>query len=134
MLPPLPGMVSARPVRSDSAERQTEMTELPERTCSIERLVTHEKLVAATLAGNKTQQRRDGVYGFPGETFELQGVQFQITDLRRQNLGEMTEQDAQSEGYPNLEMYKALILRMHPGMDWDLEHPVWVHEFARVAE
>lgn len=110
------------------------MTEFPERTCSIERLVTHEKLVAATLAGNKTQQRRDGVYGFPGETFALQGVQFQITDLRRQNLGEMTEQDAQSEGYPNLEMYKALILRMHPGMDWDLEHPVWVHEFARVTE
>ncbi|MCB9949855.1 MAG: ASCH domain-containing protein [Planctomycetaceae bacterium] len=110
------------------------MSELPKRTCAIERLVTHEKLVAATLAGTKTQQRRDGVYGFPGERFELQGVKFEITDLRQPGLGEMTEQDAQSEGYPNLEMYKALILRMHPGMEWDVEHPVWVHEFARVDE
>jgi hypothetical protein len=108
------------------------MTELPPKTCSIDRLVTHEKLVNATLEGSKTQQRRDGVYAYPGETFELQGVQFEVVDLRRQNLGAMTDQDAENEGYPNLEMYKALILRMHPGMDWDLEHPVWVHEFARV--
>jgi hypothetical protein len=108
------------------------MTEMPEKTCSIDRLVTHEKLVVATLEGAKTQQRRDGVYGYPGEVFELQGVSFQVTDLRRQTLGEMTDEDAQREGYPNLEMYKALILRMHPGMDWDLEHPVWVHEFKRV--
>ena len=33
----------------------------PDRTCSIDRLVTHPKLVAATKAGVKTQQRRDGV-------------------------------------------------------------------------
>ena len=108
------------------------MTEFPDKTCSIDRLVTHEKLVASTLEGSKTQQRRNGVYGYPGEIFELQGVSFQVTDLRRQSLGEMTEEDAQREGYPNLEMYKLLIMRMHPGMDWDLEHPVWVHEFERV--
>ena len=108
------------------------MTEFPNKTCSIDRLVTHEKLVASTLEGSKTQQRRNGVYGYPGEIFELQGVSFQVTDLRRQSLGEMTEEDSQREGYPNLEMYKSLIMRMHPGMDWDLEHPVWVHEFERV--
>ena len=108
------------------------MTEFPDKTCSIDRLVTHEKLVASTLEGAKTQQRRNGVYGYPGEIFELQGVSFQVTDLRRQSLGEMTEEDAQREGYPNLEMYKSLIMRMHPGMDWDLEHPVWVHEYERV--
>ncbi len=46
------------------------MTTYPERTCSIERLVTHPKLVAAAKAGTKTQQRRDGIYGFPGEVFD----------------------------------------------------------------
>jgi len=108
------------------------MTEYPAKTCEIDRLVTHEKLVAAALQGRKTQQRRDGIYGYPGETFELDGVSFVMKDLRRQNLGDITEEDANSEGYPSLAMYRDLILRMHQGMSWDAEHPVWVHEFARV--
>ena len=107
------------------------MTEYPEKTCVIERLVTHEKLVAAALAGTKTQQRRAGIYGYPGETFELEGVEFVIKDLRRESLGDMTEADVRCEGYPNLEMYKQLILRMHPGMAWEDDVPVWVHEFAK---
>jgi hypothetical protein len=45
------------------------MNAFPEKTCSIDRLITHPKLVAATIAGVKTQQRRNGVYGWPGETF-----------------------------------------------------------------
>jgi len=48
----------------------------PEKSCSIARLVTHPKFVAAVLAGEKTQQRRDGIYAYPGETFELEGIQF----------------------------------------------------------
>ena len=88
------------------------MTDLPEKTCSIDRLVTHEKLVAATLDGRKTQQRRNGVYGYPGECFELEGVKFQVTELRRQKLGEMVEQDAHAEGYPNLEVYKLSLIHI----------------------
>ena len=107
------------------------MTSYPDKTCEIDRLVTHEKLVAAALQGQKTQQRRDGIYGYPGETFELQGTAFVMKDLRRQNLGDMTEEDAHSEGYPNLDMYRDLILRMHPGMSWEAEHAVWVHEFSK---
>jgi hypothetical protein len=38
------------------------MTDLPEKTCGIERLVTHAKLVEAALSGRKTQQRRDGLF------------------------------------------------------------------------
>jgi hypothetical protein len=109
------------------------MADYLEKTCSIDRLVTHEKLVAAALSGAKTQQRRDGIYGYPGESFELDGVPFEITDLRQQPLGEMTDDDARSEGYPGLEPYKQLILRMHQGMEWDVNHPDWVHEFAKVS-
>ena len=108
------------------------MTEYPQKTCEIDRLVTRQKLVAATLQGRKTQQRRDGIYGYPGETFQLDSISFIIKDLRRQNLGEMTEEDARCEGYPSLEIYRNLILSMHKGMSWEAEHPVWVHEFARV--
>jgi hypothetical protein len=106
------------------------MTTNPTKTCSIERLITHPKLVTAAKAGLKTQQRRDGVYGWPGEEFELEGVNFVITDLSRQSLGDMTDDHAKAEGYPNLDMYKDIILKMHAGMTWNAESLVWVHTFA----
>lgn len=105
----------------------------PEKSCEIARLVTHTKLVEAALAGRKTQQRRDGVYAYPGETFELEGVEFTVTGLEQNTLGDMTDSDAQAEGYPNMEMYKGLILRMHEGMKWNESHKVWVHKFEKSA-
>jgi len=108
------------------------MNQYPEKTCVIENLVRHPKMVAAALAGQKTQQRRDGVYAYPGERFELDGISFEITDLQRSTLGAMTEQDVQAEGYPNLAMYKALILSMHKDMQWNDDTLVWVHSFKRV--
>jgi len=109
------------------------MSEFPEKTCDISRLVSHSKLVAATLAGKKTQQRRDGVYAYPNETFDLEGVTFVVTGLKRERLGDMTEEDVQAEGYPSLAMYKDLILRMHEGMTWNDDDLVWVHSFQRQA-
>lgn len=106
------------------------MENYPERTCSIERLVTHPKLVASALAGTKTQQRRDGLYAYPNETFELEGVTFIVTDVIRQRLGDMTDADAQAEGYPSLAMYKDIILKMHAGMTWNDDGLAWVHSFA----
>jgi hypothetical protein len=106
------------------------MEAYPEKTCSIDRLVTHPKLVAAAKAGMKTQQRRDGIYGLPGETFDLEGMTFVVTNLTRQRLGDMTDEHAQAEGYPNLEMYKDIILKMHAGMTWNIDSLVWVHSFA----
>ena len=108
------------------------MTDLPEKTCGIERLVTHPKLVEAALSGRKTQQRRDGVYAYPNETFTLEGQEFIVTDLTRETIGDMTDTEAQAEGYPSLEMYKNLILKMHKGMEWDESAPVWVHHFKRI--
>ena len=108
------------------------MSKYPEKSCEIDRLVTHEKLVAAALAGRKCQQRRAGVYGYPGEQFVLEGTAFVITDLRLEILSNMTEADAKAEGYPTLEFYKNLIIKMHPGMEWDENQEVWVHEFEKV--
>ncbi len=107
------------------------MNKYPAKTCSIERLVRHPKLVEAALSGQKTEQRRDGVYAYPDEEFVLDGVTFIVTALKQQKLGEMTDADAQAEGYPSMDMYKGLILKMHKGMDWDEEALVWVHCFKR---
>ena len=108
------------------------MNSYPEKTCDIDRLVRHPKLVEAAIAGKKTQQRRDGIYAYPDETFELNGIPFIVTDLKRASLGDMTDADAQAEGYPDMESYKALILRMHAGMAWDNSHLVWVHSFKKL--
>lgn len=107
--------------------------EYPAKTCTIDRLVTHDKLVAAAIDGSKTQQRRAGVYGYPGERFVLGDTEFEITELRTERWGDISEEDAQREGYPNLSMYRSLIERMHQGMEWDQNQPVWVHEFAKTG-
>ncbi len=103
----------------------------PEKTCAIDRLVRHPKLVAAALAGTKTEQRRDGLYAYPNETFELDGIPFIITAVKRQRIGDMTDLDAQNEGYPNLECYKQVILQMHANMTWNEDGLVWLHTFRR---
>lgn len=107
------------------------MSEYPAKTCDIERLIRHPKLVAAALSGQKTQQRRDGLYAYPGETFVLEGVEFEVTAVERQRIGDMTDADAQAEGYPTLALYKDLILKMHANMEWNDEGLVWVHSFNR---
>jgi|TARA_B110000263_G_C14873534_1_gene314107 hypothetical protein len=90
-------------------------------------------LVRSALKGEKTEQRRNGVYGYPGELFELDGESFEITSLTHDRLGDMGEVEARKEGFEDLDAYKSLIVRMHKGMEWDPEHLVWVHRFQLVS-
>ena len=107
------------------------MKDYPEKTCEIDRLIRHPKLVSAAIAGHKTQQRRNGLYAYPGEIFELGGIPFTVTAVERQTLAEMSDEDAKAEGYPGLDEYKELILKMHPNMTWNSSGKVWVHYFER---
>ncbi len=107
-------------------------TNYPDKTCAIDRLIRHPKLISAALDGAKTQQRRDGLYAYPHETFELEGIAFTVTSVERQRLGDMTDADAIAEGYPSLEVYKNIILQMHANMAWNEESQVWVHSFKRI--
>ncbi len=107
------------------------MQDFPEKTCTIDRLVRNKKLRKAALEGRKTQQRRDGIYAYPNETFDIDGVNFVVTSVDRKTLADMTEEDAKAEGFEGLESYKDLILKMHSGMEWNESHKVWVHQFKR---
>ena len=107
-------------------------TAFPEKTCDITRLVNKKMLKKAALAGQKTQQRRDGIYGYPNEEFLIDDVVFVMTSLERKFLGDMSDADAFAEGFNDLESYKDLILRMHKGMEWKGDSKVWVHSFQRV--
>lgn len=108
------------------------MTGYPEKTCSIERLVTIPVDVEKVLVGEKTATRRNGVYAYPGEIMVLAGKEFKIDKLYTQTLGEMTDEDAKQEGYTSMEEYKQSILAMHDKMPWLPKMSVWVHEYSPV--
>lgn len=109
-----------------------ESTELPAKTCTIDRLVTLKEDVEKVIKGKKIATRRNGVYAHPGEIMTLEGHRFKIDRIYRQTLGELTDEDAKQEGYENVEGYKQAILSLHPNMPWLSEMKVWVHEFSRV--
>ncbi|MBS4210019.1 ASCH domain-containing protein [Bacillus sp. FJAT-50079] len=108
-----------------------ENSNLPPKTCSIERLVTVSEDVEKVLSGQKTATRRNGRYADVGEVMTLQGYDFVVKRVYVQELGELTDEDAKQEGYGNVTDYKEAILAMHPGMPWVPKMKVWVHEFAR---
>ncbi|WHX48938.1 ASCH domain-containing protein [Paenibacillus woosongensis] len=107
---------------------------LPPKTCSIERLVTLPEDVEKVLAGRKTATRRNGRYADVGEVMTLKGRDFVVEQVYSQTLGDLTEEQAQQEGYNNLEEYKQSILSIHPGMRWVPTMRVWVHEFNPVQK
>ncbi|MEK4027217.1 MULTISPECIES: ASCH domain-containing protein [Bacillaceae] len=113
---------------------QNENTNLPPKTCTIERLVTVPADVEKVLKGQKTATRRNGRYADIGEIMTLEGKEFVIERVYSQSLGELTDEQARQEGYESLEEYKESILSMHPGMPWVPSMKVWVHEFQPVQK
>ena len=105
-------------------------TPLPPKTCSIDRLVTLPEDVEKVIKGIKTATRRNGRYADIGETMELKDKKFRVDNVYKQKLGELTDEDANREGYDSLAAYKEAILSIHPGMPWLPEMEVWVHEFS----
>jgi hypothetical protein len=118
----------------DSEEERCSMNGLPEKTCSVERLVTIPADVKKVLKGEKTATRRNGVYAYPDEIMVLEGKEFKVDKLYKQTLGEMTDEHARQEGFANLEEYKQSILALHPKMPWLPTMSVWVHEFSPVTK
>jgi hypothetical protein len=98
-------------------------------------LVKRDQFVEAALEGRKDQVRRNDRYANPGETFELDGTTFEVTDVYEQRLGDMTEADARREGFRDLDQYRDLIERVHEeaegGTGWNEDNTVVVHEFKR---
>lgn len=109
-----------------------EKTNLPPKTCSIERLITKESDIELVLQEKKTATRRNGRYADVGEVMELSGQSFVIDNVYIQALGDLTDAHAQQEGFESVEDYKQAILSYHPGMPWLPHMTVWVHEFSPV--
>lgn len=112
--------------------------ELPKKTCTIEKLITKPEDIEKALNKEKKVSRRAGRYADIGETMDLDGHTFKVTNVYDQKLGEMTDRHAQDEGYANLEDYKHHLKNIHPFTrmlpftPWMPSKKVWVHEFEEV--
>lgn len=115
-------------------KNQNENTALPPKTCTIERLITLQEDIEKVLAGQKTATRRNGRYADVGEVMNLQNRRYVVERVYSQALGELTDEDAQQEGYTNVEEYKQAILSLHTGMPWLPKMRVWVHEFRLIQD
>jgi hypothetical protein len=109
-------------------------TNLPAKTCSIEKLVTMKSDIEKVLKGEKTATRRNGRYADVGEIMVLDGQSYRVDKVYNQSLGELTDEHAKQEGFDSVEDYKQSILSYHPGMPWLPHMTVWVHEFSQVKE
>src|SRR5699024_7655461 len=92
-------------------------------------MITGEEILEQETAGEKIPIRPQKRFADVGDTLELEGSMFKITDVYQQQLGNVTNQDAQNEGFDNLEAYKESITSIHEGAVWVPKLTVWAHEF-----
>ena len=95
-------------------------------------LLPNGRVRQAALDGEVTQLHRGNRYGEEGDTFDVDGVTFALTEVVDRTLGEMTDADANREGSPSLEAYKERMVRAHGGsFEWDDDADVVRHRFER---
>jgi hypothetical protein len=96
-----------------------------------ETVFPNERTIEAVAAGEVTQIHRGQQYAEEGDTFELDGQQFEVVDVTERTLGDMTDEDARREGSPDLESYKQRLVRVHGGdFEWSDDDEVVRHRVA----
>jgi len=81
------------------------------------------------LDGAITQMHRGHEYATEGDTFEIDGQRFEITDVTHRTLGDLTDEDARREGSSDLAAYKERLARVHDEFEWDPTSEVVRHRF-----
>ncbi|MBP1921210.1 hypothetical protein J2751_000193 [Halorubrum alkaliphilum] len=96
-------------------------------------LLPNDRVKQAAIDGDVTQLHRGNQYGEEGDSFEIDGVRFELTEVSDRTLGDMTDADANREGSPSLEAYKERMVRAHGGQfEWDDDADVVRHRFERM--
>ncbi|MFD1569599.1 ASCH domain-containing protein [Halorubrum laminariae] len=97
-------------------------------------LLPNDHVKQAAVNGEVTQLHRGNQYGEVGDTFEVDGVTFELTEVTERTLGDMTDADAKREGSPSLDAYKERMVRAHGGsFEWNDDADVVRHRFERVV-
>jgi hypothetical protein len=95
-------------------------------------LLPNDRVKDAVLDGEITQLSRGAGnrYADPGDTFVLEGTRFEVTGVEDRTLGDLTDADANREGSPSLEAYRARMQRVHPGdFEWDETSEIRTYRF-----
>jgi len=79
--------------------------------------------------GEITQMHRGHEYADEGDTFDIDGETFEVTDVTHRTLGDLTDEDAQREGSEDLEAYRERLNRVHDSFEWDDDSEVVRHRF-----
>ena len=97
-------------------------------------LLPNDRVRQMALSGEVTQIHRGGSerYAEPGDTFDIEGTTFEVTDVDERTLGDLTDDDARREGSASLEAYRERMERVHPGdFEWDDTSEVVRYRFEK---
>jgi len=97
-------------------------------------ILPNEHVQQMAAEGRVTQMHRGHQYADEGDTFEIDGTAFEVTDVTHRTLGDMTDEDAQREGSADLEAYKQRMKKVHGSFEWDDDSDVVRHRFEPVDE
>jgi len=84
--------------------------------------------------GEITQMHRGHEYADEGDTFDIDGRTFEVTDVTHRTLGDLTDEDAQREGSEDLDAYRERLSRVHDTFEWDDDSEVVRHRFEVASE
>jgi|AntDeeMetagen192_2_1112575.scaffolds.fasta_scaffold09369_2 hypothetical protein len=93
-----------------------------------------DRLKQMVLDGEMTQIHRGDAYAEAGDTFEIDGRTFEITDVTHRTLGDLTEADAREQGAEDLEAYRERLKRAHKDFEWDDDSETVRHAFEPVDD
>lgn len=92
-------------------------------------VLPNEHVQQMAAAGTVTQMHRGHRYADEGDTFEIDGRTFEVTDVTRRTLGDVTDEDAQREGSEDLAGYRKRLERVHDEFEWNDDSEVVRHRF-----
>ena len=100
-------------------------------TIDVETLLPSDRMIEGALEGDVTQIHRGQQYAEEGDTFEVEGETFEVVEVTDRTLGELTDDDARSEGMRDLDQYKDVLERAHDDFEWDDNSEIVLHRFER---
>jgi hypothetical protein len=96
-------------------------------------LFPNDRTLRAVAGGEMTQIHRGNRYAEEGDTFAIDGQQFEVVGVTERTLGDVTDEDARREGSADLEAYRERMVRAHGGeFTWDEDAEVVRHRVAHV--
>jgi hypothetical protein len=81
--------------------------------------------------GKKTKTSRNKKYGKPGMKFKIFGQEFELTEIKEENLDYIANNFYEEEGFSSPEEFKEIWKKLHPRKGWVPDQVVFIHEFKK---